>query len=61
METRLGRRIPQLLTAWPFVKVVDRVAPAKLPALRKSDLPALHAAAPPFDRVRFTLYDTNID
>ena len=42
-------------------KAIDRAAPAKLPVLRKSDLPTLHAAAPPFDRVRFALQDSNID
>src|ERR1044072_725788 len=28
--------------------IIDRAALAKLPLLRKSDLPALHKAAPPF-------------
>jgi len=30
------------------VQITDRAALAKLPVLRKSDLPALHKAAPPF-------------
>jgi phenylacetate-CoA ligase len=60
-EADLFARLPQILreamTAPGYAQhlagidpatVVDRAALAKLPLLRKSDLPALHRAAPPF-------------